>query len=150
MEQKYTSLPCIFGMVTAACTYEGENTVLLFQIARSLLLLAFVPWRHLFFFSRYLVKAYGQAAEGEQLHPSFSYLYQHLSSDHLDHLSSDHLEQTKKKNTISCHAAEEDRPSHNRLISNENFARLFEQVELSYCSQLHIVNYKFAVGEARG
>ena len=34
MEQKYTSLPCIFGMVTAACTYEGENTVLMLQIAR--------------------------------------------------------------------------------------------------------------------
>ena len=33
-EQKYTSLPCIFGMVTAACTYEGENTVLMLQIAR--------------------------------------------------------------------------------------------------------------------
>jgi acyl-CoA oxidase len=41
-----SNLPCIFGMVTAACTYEGENTVLLLQIAR------------------YLVKAADLAAEG--------------------------------------------------------------------------------------
>ena len=34
MEQKYTSLPCIFGMVTADCSYEGENTVLMLKIAR--------------------------------------------------------------------------------------------------------------------
>ena len=31
-----SNLPGIFGLVTAACTYEGENTVLLLQIARYL------------------------------------------------------------------------------------------------------------------
>ena len=58
---------------------------------------------------RYLVKAYGQAAEGEKLHPSFSYLNQHPN-----HHLSDHLDQT---------AAADD-----HLTSNKNFTRLFEQV----------------------
>ena len=31
-----SNLPGIFGLITAACTYEGENTVLLLQIARYL------------------------------------------------------------------------------------------------------------------
>ena len=55
-EQKYTNLPCIFGMVTAACTYEGENTVLMLQIARWV----FFGFSTLtdFFCSRCLVKAY--------------------------------------------------------------------------------------------
>lgn len=29
-----SGLPGIYGLVTAACTYEGENTVLLLQTAR--------------------------------------------------------------------------------------------------------------------
>lgn len=29
-----SNLPSTYGMVTAACTYEGENTVLLLQTAR--------------------------------------------------------------------------------------------------------------------
>ena len=32
-----SNLPGIFGLVTAACTYEGENTVLLLQLARYLI-----------------------------------------------------------------------------------------------------------------
>ena len=31
---KCSNLPATYGMVTAACTYEGENTVLLLQTAR--------------------------------------------------------------------------------------------------------------------
>ena len=31
-----SNLPGIFGLITASCTYEGENTVLLLQIARYL------------------------------------------------------------------------------------------------------------------
>jgi len=51
-----SNLPNIFGMVTAACTYEGENTVLLLQIAR------------------YLVKAVEQARKGVTQPSSCSYL----------------------------------------------------------------------------
>lgn len=32
-----SNLPLMYGLVTAACTYEGENTVLLLQTARCLL-----------------------------------------------------------------------------------------------------------------
>merc|ERR1719391_1661746 len=77
-----------------------------------------------------MVKAYGQAAEGEKLHPSFSYL-NHYPSNHLDHHLfshlSDHLDQTRERNTNSSQAAN-DHPNHDHLISNENFAKLFEQV----------------------
>ena len=38
-----SSLPRIFGMISAACTYEGENTVLQLQIAR---LLIFILLKH--------------------------------------------------------------------------------------------------------
>ena len=61
-------------------------------------------------FARYLVKAAGQAAEGERLHRSFSYLDSNLN-------------QGRKKN------ASDQLPSQDQLISNKNFARLFEQVE---------------------
>lgn len=46
----------IYGMVTAAQTYEGENTVLFLQTAR------------------YLIKAWVQALNGEPLTPTVSYL----------------------------------------------------------------------------
>lgn len=45
-----------YGMVTAASTYEGENTVLLLQT------------------SRYLIKAWNAALKGETLTPTVSYL----------------------------------------------------------------------------
>lgn len=46
----------IYGSVTAAQTYEGENTVLFLQTAR------------------YLIKAWNQAQTGEQLTPTVAYL----------------------------------------------------------------------------
>nr|XP_026497149.1 probable peroxisomal acyl-coenzyme A oxidase 1 [Vanessa tameamea] len=49
-------LPLLYGVSTATCTYEGENTVLLLQAARS------------------LVKAWHQALKGQPLSPSMSYL----------------------------------------------------------------------------
>ncbi|CAH2102902.1 unnamed protein product [Euphydryas editha] len=49
-------LPSLYGVSTATCTYEGENTVLLLQVARS------------------LVKAWGQALKGQPLSPSMAYL----------------------------------------------------------------------------
>ncbi|XP_028031521.1 probable peroxisomal acyl-coenzyme A oxidase 1 [Bombyx mandarina] len=51
-----SNLPTSYGLVTAACTYEGENTVLLLQTAR------------------YLVKAWQQAAGASQLTPTVAYI----------------------------------------------------------------------------
>lgn len=51
-----SNLPSTYGMVTAACTYEGENTVLLLQTAR------------------YLVKSWDWAIKGKPLVPTLNYL----------------------------------------------------------------------------
>lgn len=51
----------IFKFVTAAQTYEGENTVLLLQTAR------------------YLIKSWSQALKGEPLPPSVNYLKNYLN-----------------------------------------------------------------------
>ncbi|XP_052748854.1 probable peroxisomal acyl-coenzyme A oxidase 1 [Galleria mellonella] len=51
-----SNLPQTYGLVTPASTYEGENTVLLLQVARS------------------LVKAWQQMLKGKPLTPSMSYL----------------------------------------------------------------------------
>lgn len=51
-----SNLPATYGLVTAVCTYEGENTVLLLQTAR------------------YLVKAWKQAVRGQPLPGTIQYL----------------------------------------------------------------------------
>lgn len=51
-----SSFPATYAMVTAACTYEGENTVLLLQTAR------------------YLIKMWGEALNGRSLVPTVDYL----------------------------------------------------------------------------
>lgn len=51
-----SNLPSTYGMVTAACTYEGENTVLLLQTAR------------------YLIKSWDQKRNGIKLVPTVAYL----------------------------------------------------------------------------
>lgn len=51
-----SNFPTIYGMSTAANTYEGENTVMLLQTAR------------------YLMKACAQALSGEKLVPTMAYL----------------------------------------------------------------------------
>lgn len=88
-----------YGMVTAACTYEGENTVLLLQTAR------------------YLLKVWIQAKKGQELVPTMQYLKNFLSSSERQswddsvpgiikalqtvaagklRLASDHIEQRKR------------------------------------------------------
>jgi acyl-CoA oxidase len=52
-----------YGMVTAAQTYEGENTVMFLQTAR------------------YLIKAYNQALNGEKLTPTVAYLETYARSN---------------------------------------------------------------------
>ncbi|XP_047520371.1 probable peroxisomal acyl-coenzyme A oxidase 1 [Pieris napi] len=51
-----SNLPQLYSLSTAACTYEGENTVLLLQTARA------------------LVKAWDQASQGIALNPTMAYL----------------------------------------------------------------------------
>ncbi|XP_015514443.1 probable peroxisomal acyl-coenzyme A oxidase 1 isoform X1 [Neodiprion lecontei] len=69
-----SNLPATYGLVTAACTYEGENTVLFLQTAR------------------YLVKAWRQAISGQDLPPTVKYLTQ-LSRG---------IKQRPWKNTLTC------------------------------------------------
>ncbi|XP_058055084.1 probable peroxisomal acyl-coenzyme A oxidase 1 [Anopheles bellator] len=56
-----------YGFVTAACTYEGENTVLLLQTAR------------------YLVKVWNQAIKGQPLVPTVQYLANFIQSKNNRH-----------------------------------------------------------------
>jgi acyl-CoA oxidase len=51
-----SQFPTTYGLVTASCTYEGENTVLLLQTAR------------------YLIKVWNQALGGGKLVPTVAYL----------------------------------------------------------------------------
>nr|CAD7400440.1 unnamed protein product [Timema cristinae] len=60
-----SNLPATYGLVTAACTYEGENTVLLLQTARR----------------RFLMKAWHQATSGIKLTPTVAYLQSAVTSD---------------------------------------------------------------------
>ena len=50
------SLGDLYGAATAACTYEGENTVLLLQVGR------------------FLMKSWQQALKGKELVPTVAYL----------------------------------------------------------------------------
>lgn len=51
-----SNLPTTYGLATAMCTYEGENTVMLLQTAR------------------YLMKAWQNVVEGKNLTPTVEYL----------------------------------------------------------------------------
>ncbi|XP_034179560.1 acyl-coenzyme A oxidase 1 [Osmia lignaria lignaria] len=69
-----SSFPAIYGLLTAICTYEGENTVLLLQTAR------------------YLVKTWKQAVSGQPLPSTVQYLT----------VVAKGIKQRPWKNTLGC------------------------------------------------
>ena len=69
-----SSFPAIYGLLTAICTYEGENTVLLLQTAR------------------YLVKIWKQAVSGQSLPSTVQYLT----------VAAKGIKQRPWKNTLGC------------------------------------------------
>ncbi|XP_015587511.1 probable peroxisomal acyl-coenzyme A oxidase 1 [Cephus cinctus] len=69
-----SNLPGTYGLVTATCTYEGENTVMLLQTAR------------------YLVKTWRQAINGEPLPPTVKYFANAARG----------VKQRPWKNTLTC------------------------------------------------
>ncbi|XP_021931442.1 probable peroxisomal acyl-coenzyme A oxidase 1 isoform X2 [Zootermopsis nevadensis] len=58
-----SNLPSLYGFAAGACTYEGENTVMLLQTAR------------------YLMKAWQQAVGGMAMTPTVAYLKQAISGN---------------------------------------------------------------------
>lgn len=60
------NLSSLYSGATAACTYEGENTVLLLQVGR------------------FLMKSYRQALSGKPLVPTVAYLQEALREKSLD------------------------------------------------------------------
>ena len=69
-----SNLPATYGLVTATCTYEGENTVLFLQTAR------------------YLAKVWKQAIGGNSLPPTVKYLSFHAKGGRMK----------SWKNTLPC------------------------------------------------
>lgn len=58
-----SNFPSLYGFATAACTYEGENTVMLLQTAR------------------YLMKVWRMALEGKKLMPTVDYLTKYVRTN---------------------------------------------------------------------
>lgn len=84
-----SNLPSTYGMVTAACTYEGENTVLLLQtsryIYRDIFHFSFMTSQaklilFLFHVGRYLLKSWDLALQGKPLVPTVAYLSTYVKS----------------------------------------------------------------------
>lgn len=59
-----SNFPATYGLVTAMCTYEGENTVLLLQTAR------------------FLMKAWQNIKDGEKMTPTVKYLQTSTNNGH--------------------------------------------------------------------
>ncbi|KYQ53952.1 putative peroxisomal acyl-coenzyme A oxidase 1 [Trachymyrmex zeteki] len=117
-----SNLPATYGLVTATCTYEGENTVLLLQTAR------------------YLVKAWRQAIGGESLPPTVGYLA----------VLSRGVKQRPWKNTLSCIVQAHQAVAAGKIrLATENMDRRIRSgtasedawnetsIELAHCAESH-------------
>ncbi|EFN76281.1 probable peroxisomal acyl-coenzyme A oxidase 1 [Harpegnathos saltator] len=117
-----SNLPATYGFVTATCTYEGENTVLLLQTAR------------------YLVKVWRQAASGQRLPPTVEYLGILLRR----------TKQQPWKNTLTCIVTAHQAVAAGKIrLATENLDRRIRSgvspedawnqtsIELAHCAESH-------------
>jgi len=116
-----SNLPSTYGMVTAAVTYEGENTVMLLQTAR------------------YLMKNWDWALQGKPLVPTSSYLSKFVKA------------QTHKWNpsvtgiieAIQAVSASKIRLAHQHLEQRKKNGQSYEHaanatgIELTQCAEVH-------------
>ncbi|PSN37344.1 putative peroxisomal acyl-coenzyme A oxidase 1 [Blattella germanica] len=122
-----SSMPLTYGLVTAACTYEGENTVLLLQTAR------------------FLMKAWQQAVSGMTLTPTVAY----LKRSHQDRNRPKHWE-----NTLPCiirayqDVAAGFSDLHFLLLSSvldDMAAKMTKLTEISKGSKLHLAHARAVI-----
>lgn len=117
-----SNLPATYGLVTAICTYEGENTVLLLQTAR------------------YLIKVWKQAVNGQKLPVTVQYLsnaakkiQQRPWSNNLDYIAEAYY--TVAAGIIRIATENMDRRIHNGISAEDAWNQT--SIELAYCAEAH-------------